>query len=254
MSRFKCIQTNITNRIIRLVIGHFFLIVSPQMSGTVLPPMMQNEMMSQMQPTQVPLMSTHSTATIIPPPGMAAARAQTSPHMPAAFHPFVHPELLMKNPFLPYDLANMRAMPNGRPMQPLSGDIVPPASLNALHVSPTSSRPSTSSPPSSAHSDTMKLNTSVDVADSDMDDDETIDVVKSAFVPILRPNPMAEPTVRLADSTTVNDHADVPIRVKCELKAPSSRKPVHETAPRARTPETRLKSTITTHKTVWRPY
>lgn len=221
----------------------------------VLQPMMPNEMLAQMPQTQSPLISTHSTATIIPPPVLAAARAQSSPHMPGAFHPFVHPELLMKNPFLPYDLANMRGMTNGRPIQQLPSGSLPSVSLNAVHVSPTSSRPSTSSPPSSAHSETLKQNTSVDVADSDMDDDSAIDVVKSAFVPIIRPNPLAEPTVHVADSTTVNDHVDVtPTRTKCELKAPSSRKPVHETAPRVRTPETRLKSAISTHKTVWRPY
>lgn len=219
------------------------------MSGTVLPPMMPGEMLPQMPPTQTPLMTTHSTATIIPPP--AIARAQSSPHMSAAaaaFHPLMHPELLMKNPFLPYDLANMRGMQNVRPMHSLPTDPMPAANLNASRVSPTSSRPSTSSPPSSPHGDHMKLNNSIDTVESDVDDDETIDVEESTFVPILRPNPMA------ADSTTITTEACLQIRTKCELKAPSARKPVHETAPRARTPETRLKTPINAQKPVWRPY
>lgn len=146
----------------------------------------------------------------------------------------------MKNPFLPYDLANIRGMANGRPMQPMPADSLPTNNLNTSHASPTSSRPSSSSPPLSSHSDAMKLNNSIDTVESDVDDDETIDVEESTY----EPNSLTESIV--VDSTT--------IRTKCELKAPSSRKPIHETAPRARTPETRLKTPISAHKAVWRPY
>lgn len=232
----------------------FISIASPPMQGTVLSPMMQNEMMSQVPHTQTPLLTTHSTATIIPPPGIAANRAQTNPHMSAAFHPFVHPEMLMKNPFLPYELANMRGIPTGQQFQPLPADTMPLTNLNASRVSPTSSRPSSSSPPLSAHSDAMKLNNSIDTVDSDVDDDETIDVEESTFEPIVRPSPLARSIVGMADSTTINGKGGASIRTRCELKAPSSRKSVHETAPRARTPETRLKTPITTQKAVWRPY
>lgn len=214
------------------------------MQGNVVPQMMPTELHSQMSAAQAPLMATHSAANI--------GRPQANPHMPAAvFHPFVHPELLMQNPFITYDLANMRGMQAARPMQPLPADLMPAdllpaAGLSAARDSPALSRPSTSSPPSPAHSEPTKWRpTSVE---SDEDDGQTIDVVKSAFVPILRPNE------RIADSATFNHHAQLHVRARSERKAPPARRPVYRPAPRVRTPETRLKAPITTQKSVWRPY
>lgn len=191
-----------------------------------------------------------------------------SGYLPSPFHPFAHPDLLCKNPFLPYDLAGLRGVTmNGRQMHniqhnsSLSSESTiisnrTPEHLSTSRLSPTSSRPSSSSPPSSAHSDPIKMNISIEMNESDDSDDEQIDVVKSAFVPILRPNPTAHSIVGIADSTTINDQIDASSpKVRCELKAPSSRKPVHETAPTGpRSPETKIKSPISAQKTVWRPY
>lgn len=219
------------------------------MQGNVGTPMMPSELHAQMSAAQAPLMAPHSAANIGLP--------QVNPHMPAAvFHPFVHPELLMQNPFISYDLANMRGMQamGHAPMQPLPADLMPAnlmpaAGLSAARISPTLSHPSTSSPPSPATSEPTKWHhTSVE---SDEDDGQPIDVVKSAFVPILRPSPQNE---RIVDSAPFNHHAQLHVRAKSDRKAPSARKPVYRPAPRVRTPETRLKAPITTQKSVWRPY
>lgn len=237
------------------------------MPVTALPPTIANEFnpMQTIATSQPTILTSHTTTAIIPQPG-TAVRSASNPYLPSPFHPFAHPEFLVKNPFLPYDLANLRGVTNGRPIHHIhhslniSSESTPisiqmPEHLNSLRLSPTSSRPSSSSPPSSAHSDAIKINTSIDINESESSDDEQIDVVKSAFVPILRPNPSIQSIVGVADST-VNDHIDVVAqRTRCELKAPSSRKPIHEIAPVGpRSPETKIKSTISAQKTVWRPY
>lgn len=215
--------------------------------------------------TQPTILSTHSAATIISP----QAGTRSSTYLPSPFHPFGHPEFLCKNPFLPYDLASLRGVSmNGRPMHHIQHNTSltsesstisnqTPEHLSTSRLSPTSSRPSSSSPPSSAHSE-IKMNITIEMNESDDSDDEQIDVVKSAFVPILRPNPSAQSIVGVADSTTITDQMDTSSapRVRCDLKAPSSRKSgMHETAPTGpRSPETKIKSPISAQKTVWRPY
>lgn len=258
-------------------------IVSPTLPGTipatVLPSTIGGEFnpMQNVPTTQPTILSTHSAATIIPPQGGAAAAAAAAAaavrpggYLPSPFHPFAHPEFLCKNPFLPYDLAALRGVTmNGRPIHHMQHNTSitsessmhsnrTPEHLSTSRLSPTSSRPSSSSPPSSAHGDPIKLNISIEMNESEDSDDEQIDVVKSAFVPILRPNPAAHSIVGVADST-VNDQMDVNAvnapRVRCDLKAPSSRKPLHETAPIGpRSPETKIKSPISAQKSVWRPY
>lgn len=244
------------------------------MPAAALPPALGAEFnpMQNVAPTQPAILSTHA-ATIIPQqPGTVA---RSGAYLASPFHPFTHPEFLCKNPFLPYDLAGLRnASMNGRPMHHIQNNtnltiinqhtsestIISnqrtPEHLSTSRLSPTSSRPSSSSPPSSAHSDPIKINISIEMNESEESDDEQIDVVKSAFVPILRPNPATQSIVGVADSTTVTDQIDASIpRVRCDLKAPSSRKPVHETAPTGpRSPETKIKSPISAQKTVWRPY
>jgi runt-related transcription factor len=150
---------------------------------------------------------------------------------------------------------------------------------NVSRLSPASSRNSTSSPPvnmsnnnNNNNNNSSKINSSIELnstndqsshhSSSDDSDDEHIDVVKSAFVPILRPTITATITTTTTPDSTVKEHSplrDIPIKIKCELKAPSSKKPLlHEKAlDRARSPiDTKIKSpTITQqHKTVWRPY
>lgn len=238
---------------------------------TVLPPADFNPMQTLSGTTQPMLTGTH--ASIIPPPG-----AILPPSYLPSFH-FGHPELLSKNPFLPYDLANLRAVSNGRTLH-LSHSITPtsmaaavavatgttitsPEHLNSSRLSPASSRPSSSSPPSSGHS--IKLNTSVDIHSnngnsSEESDEEQIDVVKSAFVPILRPS-QTQSIVGVADSTVQDkpvQHTHDTIsqtKQRCELKAPSSRKAVHHSTQLGpQSPDTKIKSSICVQKTVWRPY
>lgn len=132
--------------------------------------------------------------------------------------PFGHPELIHQHPFLPYNLANLRSMPSG--LQHNTPSVPSSENMSLTRLSPSSSRPSSSSPPSTQ-------NTSIRVHSNSEEEseDEQIDVVRSAFVPILRPNSVQS---NLPDSTTVPDRSPPESRVpiKHELKAPSSRKPV----------------------------
>lgn len=243
--------------------------------GTVLPPGLTTDFnpMQTAAPTQ-PIMP-HAHAAIIPPPPGAVAPSSTAAYLPP-FH-FAHPEFLSKNPFLPYDLANLRdlrAVSNGRPLHHIQQQVsttttltikaalqspATPEHLNTSRVSPASSRPSSSSPPSSTQSTSLKVEVqSTHDQSSDDSDDEPIDVVKSAFSPPLRPTPTNYSIVGIADST-VQESISVDtnsIRSRCDLKAPSSRKPVHERAPIGpQSPETKIKTEISTQKaSVWRPY
>lgn len=250
--------------------------MSPTLPGTVpttvLPPGLNGEFnpMQTAVPTQPTILP--QTHGMIPTSGAVVPPASYLP----PFH-FAHPEFLSKNPFLPYDLANLRAVTNGRTMHHIQHNFNAAAvvaasnghttlqsissdNLNTSRLSPASSRPSSSSPPSSGHSISIKMNATIDIQSmqensSEDSDDEQIDVVKSAFVPILRPNPTNQSIVGIADSTvhepTITEAQN---RQRCELKAPSSRKPLHETAVGPRSPETKIKSPISATKTVWRPY
>lgn len=220
-----------------------------------------------LQPNGQPIL-TGSHQSIIPPPGTILPPPSAATYLPP-FH-FGHPEFLSKNPFLPYDLANLRAVSNGRTLHlphsintSSSAAVAMAASehLNSSRLSPASSRPSSSSPPSSAHSISIKMNTSVEIHSnngnsSEESDEEQIDVVKSAFVPILRPS-QTQSIVGIPDSTV----QDKPVendqsKQRCDLKAPSSRKPVHHPTTQLvpRSPDTKIKSPISVQKTVWRPY
>lgn len=150
------------------------------------------------------------------------------------------------------------------------------SAVDASHMSPASSRPSSSSPtptPTSMPHVLLKLNTSIETSSiheqsaSDADsDDEQIDVVKSEYE-----------LDKSIDSTrsSPTQQISVPLRMRCDLKAPSALKPLyHETAaaaaaaaavaavtaPRQASPETtlpaatKLKNAVVQQKTVWRPY
>lgn len=233
------------------------LIVSPPMAGTIptsaLPPMPNTFNPMLPNPGQPTILS---PTTIIPP--QAISRSPNAPYMQPAFHSLSHSDMLYKNPFSPFDLPNMRGVSiNARPMYPIqhhlnmSIESQTSDQLSSSRLSPISSQRSSSSRPSSVHSDpnsSIKLNNSIESEESD---DEQIDVVESTFVPILRPNL----TAGLADST-VSDRDPYPIlRARCELKAPSALKPTHEKASiGSQSPETKIKSPISTQKAVWRPY
>ncbi|XP_062536870.1 segmentation protein Runt [Armigeres subalbatus] len=191
-----------------------------------------------------------------------------------------HADLHLKSPFLPYDISPLRA--NGLRGHQLSATLTLSSNdfISSSRLSPASSRNSTSSPPSTLNQSqikmTIELNSTNEHSSAEESDDEPIDVVKSAFVPILRPAPTssadttsdAHPQAPLKsetpDSTTTTPNSPPPPvqpQTRCELKAPSSKKPqLHELAPsEPSSPEsTKLKSPSLiikqSAKTVWRPY
>lgn len=230
-------------------------------------------------------------------PGLAntSTLLQTSPSSAASYVPqlpFSPHELLHKSPFLPYDF---HALKHVR-LNNINSTILPG---DNYRLSPVSSRPSSSSPPPppTSHSTTITIkfnendnpssnhhhhHDAIAAASSDDTDDENIDVVKSAFVPILRPNNnnTQSKVIEFADSTVQDRETKMsatpsppitPIilsnnsqqqlattqpRQRCELKAPSSKKLNHITTTLGpKSPDTKIKSaTISSQKTVWRPY
>jgi hypothetical protein len=181
-----------------------------------------------------------------------------------------HPELLHKSPFMPYS-ALRAGLPNHPLVQGAAQALSESSNGNNGRLSPASSRNSTSSPPSNSQlTPNHKINSSIELnstndhsshSSSEDSEDEHIDVVKSAFVPILRPTITATITTTNTPDSTVKEQSplrEIPIKIKCELKAPSSKKLLlHEKALEGpRSPDTKIKSpTITQqHKTVWRPY
>ncbi|XP_065365212.1 segmentation protein Runt isoform X2 [Calliphora vicina] len=206
-------------------------------------------------------------------PVAAAAAAAAAQAHPDLLHP--HQKAAHPHAFHPYNLAGLRARPNHMHNTSL-GSHSSTEHISPAHISPASSRPSSSSPTHAALNN--KFNTSVETSSlheqsaSDADsDDEQIDVVKSAFVPILRPqipslNGSLEDLDKSIDSTRSSPihNMALPARNRCDLKAPSSLKPYfHETTSqhsRHSSPETtlpaatKLKSATNSQKTVWRPY
>lgn len=195
----------------------------------------------------------------LPQPSMIPNPA--SVHLPHfGFAPY--PDILHKSPFLPYGM---------RGAHPMNTSSSTATQEQSSRLSPASSRNSSSSPPSNNQSAAHKINSSIELnstneqsmhsSSEDDSDDEHIDVVKSAFVPILRPTLTASTTTTNTPDSTVKEHSpsrEIPPKIRCELKAPSSKKQIlHGKAPDGpQSPDTKLKSpTITQQpKTVWRPY
>lgn len=218
--------------------------------------------MAPMHPT---ILSTHSA------PILSFESVTSDAHISPSFHSIPHVEILFKNPFLSYDLANLgrismsehQMMPSAinniqhftsespeRTIIPMQS---PPKYLNTL-LTPTSS-PLFSRPLPSAHSpksSPLKSNHSSELKNSDEPND-----AEKSIMPVLRPNSSQKTTVGGVDSTTINMQTEVTTisHSRCDFKAPSSRKSVHEialTSPQLS--DTRIKVPITTQKTVWRPY
>lgn len=214
-----------------------------------------------------------------PPNSIASSSAQTGTSAPPAqpsvlipppssvyLQPFpfaAHPDLLHKSPFMPYGSL--------RPSHPIvPAQLAEQQQINSARLSPASSRNSSSPPSNSQLTPNHKINSSIELnstndhsshSSSDDSDDEQIDVVKSAFVPILRPTLTATITTTTIPDSTVKEQSpsrEIPQKIKCELKAPSSKKlQLHEKATHDSpgSPDTKLKATITQQcKTVWRPY
>lgn len=208
-------------------------------------------------------------------PSTPPTTAQTSLLPPAGNYlpqfPFGQPG------FLPYDLQQLRTANGIRPV-PTSTTPSLPSNEHMSRLSPASSRNSSSSPPptgtpTSSHlaphhrhllgkiNNSVELNSTNEQSSDQDSDEEHIDVVKSAFVPILRPQLSTITTTAKLEmvvdsplSSTGTNGSPSPQRQKCELKAPSSKKLVHETAPRANTSLTTKIKTESTQKQVWRPY
>lgn len=208
-------------------------------------------------PNSVASTTAPAPATPLPPTSQSGLiPPQNSVYLPP--FPFVpHPELLHKTPFMPYG--------------PLRQQNLNTPSDQQQRLSPASSRNSSSPPANSQTTPNHKINSSIELnstnehsshSSSEDSDDEQIDVVKSAFVPILRPTLTATVTTTSTPDSTVKEQSpsrEIPIKIKCELKAPSSKKlQLHEKASQdgSQSPETKIKSqTITQQqKTVWRPY
>lgn len=236
-------------------------------NGTVLPnganesffpslPSPPNSVASTTAPTGTTPVAPAQQTALIPPP--------SSVYLPP--FPFsAHPELLHKSPFLPYGSL--------RPSHPITPSQLPEQQqMNSARLSPASSRNSSSPPANNQSTPNHKINSSIELnsthehsshSSSEDSDDEQIDVVKSAFVPILRPSLSATITTTTTPDSTVKEQSpsrEIPQKIKCELKAPSSKKLLlHERASQdgSQSPDTKItKSPSITqqHKTVWRPY
>ncbi|XP_044759304.1 segmentation protein Runt [Coccinella septempunctata] len=132
-------------------------------------------------------------------------------------------------------------------LEPLQFRSVPPSPMEqlSLRLSPMSSTLSVSPQPSNVQQET-RIHSTVDQSTSEPSDDEDIDVVKSAFVPIKPANVMLQ-EIQHPDST-VQDK-ELP---RNELKAPSSRT-VRQLIEAKSPTSTKLQSSPTI-KNVWRPY
>ncbi|XP_045500370.1 segmentation protein Runt-like [Colias croceus] len=193
-----------------------------------------------------PAMTNLPPAGLIPPPGAFLPPNGLLPFSP---HPVdlalktLPPELTLKNGVSPYDAlrhlqSSVSSMDN-----------------SSARLSPASSRQSGSprsiinaSPRSKADSKS-EVNSTHDATISDESDEEPIEVVKSAFHPTRPANVELQEMkqVQAADSTV----SDKP-RGRNELKAPSQRTTrVLSTSPTS----TKISNgTLSTHKSVWRPY
>lgn len=229
-------------------------------NGTVLPNGVSESFFPSMPSPPNSVASTTAPAGPNPGPQSALIPPPNSVYLPP--FPFAaHPELLHKSPFLPYGAL--------RPTHPLAP--AQHSEQNGGRLSPASSRNSSSPPSNNQSTPNHKINSSCELnstndhsshSSSDDSDDEHIDVVKSAFVPILRPTMSATITTTNTPDSTVKEELptrDIPLKIKSELKAPSSKKlQLHEKAPQdvPRSPDTKLKSPSITQqpKTVWRPY
>ncbi|CAH1996581.1 unnamed protein product [Acanthoscelides obtectus] len=179
--------------------------------------------------------------TTIPP------TVHTSPHdfyvqppAPAAaptFHP-VAANFLPSLPVFPQDLHKPGSFDLAlRPMVSTSSE---------QRLSPISN---SDSPQLSSSAQETRIHSTVDQSSSasEHSDDEDIDVVKSAFVPIKPANVLLQ-EFQHPDSTVQDKEPSV--KSKCELKAPSSRSIRNVTT----SPNTKLHTSGSTTKSVWRPY
>ncbi|KAL3274642.1 hypothetical protein HHI36_016022 [Cryptolaemus montrouzieri] len=192
------------------------------------------------QPPQSPLVK----GSALPSPLQPSADVYL-PHVaqPPSLH---HPHYMPSNglppsfqsdiPKLPFDPFQLRPIPPS-PMEQLS-----------LRLSPMSSSLSISPQPSTVAQET-KIHSTVDQSNSESSDEEDIDVVKSAFVPIKPANILLQ-EIQHPDSTVQDKE---PSR-RNELKAPSSKSLKQIVSPKSPNTKIQTSPTINVTKSVWRPY
>lgn len=230
--------------------------------GTILPNGGQEQFFPSMPSPPSSLASSTANMTT---PATPTQSPQIPPQSSVYLPPFpfnAHPEILHKSPFLPYGMRAIPSLPITSSTSSTPSQLQELQQMNNSRLSPASSRNSTSSPPSNKINSSIELNSTNDHSShssSDDSDDEHIDVVKSAFMPILRPSISATMTTTTTPDSTVKEQSpprEIPQKIRHELKAPSSKKlNLHEKAPECpRSPETKIKSPTITQKTVWRPY
>ncbi|KAJ2945712.1 hypothetical protein O0L34_g554 [Tuta absoluta] len=194
-----------------------------------------------------PAMTNLPPGGLLPPPG---AFLPPNGLLPFAPHPAelalksLPPEISMKNGMNPYDAlrhlqSNMSSM-----------------DTSSACLSPTSSRQSGSprsminaSPDRSKADSKSEVNSTHDATISDESDEEPIEVVKSAFHPTRPANVELQEMKRVqAADSTVSDRP----KFRNELKAPSQR--TTRVLSNSPTSTKITNGTISTHKSVWRPY
>lgn len=167
-----------------------------------------------------------------PPAPPVPAFHHTNSFLPGSLPPF--PQDLAKSSS--FTLGLRPPMPN--PMDQLS-----------LRVSPVCNSQG-SSPHASLNAQETRIHSTVDQSSaSEHSDDEDIDVVRSAFIPIKPANVLLQ-EIQHPDSTVQDKE---PGKVKCELKAPSSRT-LKNLSLSPQNTKIRVSPSGSANKSVWRPY
>lgn len=166
------------------------------------------------------------------------------PHPPAGFPT---PNFLPAVPAPPLG-TEMTKMSPLSPLEDIHHRMLAPTPMEqlALRISPVSTQ--SQSPPQSLAQE-RKIHSTVDQSSTDQSDDEDIDVVKSAFVPIKPASVLLQETQH--PDSTVQDKE--PAKTKTQLKAPSS-KSVKSLAHSPNNTKIHTPPSINTTKSVWRPY
>ncbi|XP_077294093.1 segmentation protein runt isoform X2 [Arctopsyche grandis] len=199
-------------------------------------------------------------AALLPPPGTFLPSSGLLPFAP---HPAelalksLHPELTLKNGISPYDtFTNL-----GRSLQ----SSVSSADALSVRLSPTSSRQSVSPPATmtkspehhkSPKTNSSEVNSTNELNSSDDSDEETIEVVKSAFHPARPASLELREVKRRKIEVGEIQHPDSTVQDKPKIGRNELKSPVMRSRGGSASPtSTKLTSaTVSTHKTVWRPY
>ncbi|XP_050294953.1 segmentation protein Runt [Anthonomus grandis grandis] len=192
--------------------------------------------------------------------GLDYLRQRTNPMIPPnGLHPSMGkgPEFFMPVPPPPSTFSTSNFLPTVTAPETVSAQEIKmspnnilPMPVNADQLSMRIS-PLSVPKPSPPQQQERRIHSTVDQSSTDQSDDEDIDVVKSAFVPIKPANLILQET-QDPDSTVQDKEPQVNI-VKNELKAPSS-KSLKYLADQTPNRTKILSSPVNSPKSVWRPY